>query len=56
MEGLERKAYDMAKKFQNNYDEATSSPALKSIILDQVEEFLRGQRKKEEFTRRFSRT
>ena len=53
MEGLERKAYDLAKKFQNNYDEATSSPALQKHYLDQVEEFLRGQLKKEELPEGF---
>ena len=53
MEGLERKAYDMAKKFQNNYDEATSSPALQKHYLDQVEEFLRGQLKKEDLPKEF---
>ena len=53
MEGLERKAYDLAKKFQNNYDEATGSPALQKHYLDQVEEFLRGQLKKEDLPSEF---
>ena len=48
MEGLEKKSYNLAKKFQNNYNEATSSPALQKHYLDQVEEFLRGQTKKED--------
>ena len=48
MEGLERKAYNLAKRFQNNYNKANSSPALQKHYLDQVEEFLRGQLKKED--------
>ena len=45
MKGLDKKAYDLAKGFENNYNEGTSSPALQKYYLDHVEEFLRGQRK-----------
>ena len=47
MEGLEKKSYNLAKKFEGDYNKATSSPALQKHYLDQVEEFLRGQLKKE---------
>jgi hypothetical protein len=47
-EGLERKAYDLAKKFQNNYNEASGSPALQKHYLDNVEDFLKGQLKKDD--------
>ena len=45
MSGLDRKAYNLAKGFENNYNKGDSSPALQKYYLDQVEEFLRGQRK-----------
>ena len=48
MEGLEKKSYNLAKKFEGDYNKATSSPALQKHYLDQVEEFLRGQLKKED--------
>ena len=44
MEGLEKKAYALAKQFENNYNEGTSSPALQKYYLELVEDFLRGQR------------
>ena len=45
MEGLEKKAHNLAKQFENNYNKGDSSPALQKYYLDQIEEFLRGQRK-----------
>jgi hypothetical protein len=45
MKGLDKRAYDLAKGFENNYNKGDSSPALQKYFLDQVEEFLRGQRK-----------
>jgi hypothetical protein len=47
-EGLERKAYDLAKKFESNYNKADTSPALQKHYLDKVEDFLKGQLKKED--------
>jgi hypothetical protein len=47
-EGLERKAYDLAKKFENNYNKASGSPALQKHYLDKVEDFLKGQLKKDD--------
>ena len=49
MEGLEKKEiYELAKKFENNYNSSTTSPALQKHYLDQIEEFLRGQLKRED--------
>ena len=48
MEGLDKRAYDLAKKFENDYNKATSSPALQKHYLDQVDSYLRNQLKKEE--------
>ena len=45
MKGLDKKAYNLAKGFENNYNKGDSSPALQKYYLDHVEEFLRGQRK-----------
>ena len=45
MEGIDRKAYDLAKKFQNQANSNEASPALQKHFLDQVDEFLRNQRK-----------
>ena len=47
-EGLERKAYDLAKKFESNYNKADTSPALQKHYLDKVEDFLKGQLKRED--------
>ena len=44
MEGLEKRAYDLAKQFENNYNKGDSSPALQKYYLELVEDFLRGQR------------
>ena len=35
----------LAKQFEKNYNKGDSSPALQKYYLDQIEEFLRGQRK-----------
>ena len=48
MEGLEKKAYNLAKGFETNYNKGTSSPALQKHYLDQVEQFLRDQIKKQD--------
>ena len=45
MEGIDRKAYNLAKKFENQYNSNQTSPALQKHFLDQVDEFLRNQRK-----------
>ena len=45
MEGLEKNPHALAKQFENNYNKGNSSPALQKYYLDQIEEFLRGQRK-----------
>ena len=44
-EGLEKTAYNLAKKFQDQYNNATSSRAGQKYLLDEVEEFLRDQKK-----------
>ena len=46
MEGLEKKAYNLAKGFEKQHNSLTSSPALQKHYLDQVEQFLRDQIKK----------
>ena len=48
MEGLEKKAYNLAKGFENQHNSLTSSPALQKHYLDQVEQFLRDQIKKQD--------
>jgi acyl carrier protein phosphodiesterase len=47
-EGLEQKAYNLAKKFESNYNKADTSPALQKHYLDKVEDFLKGQLKRED--------
>ena len=44
MEGLEKKAYKLAKQFENNYNKSNESPALQKYYLELIEDFLRGQR------------
>jgi len=53
MEGLDRKAYDLAKKFQNQANSNEASPALQKHFLDQVDEFLRNQRKLQDLPTEF---
>ena len=43
-EGLENTAYNLAKQFQNDYNKATTSQPMQKYFLDQVDEFLKGQR------------
>ena len=43
-EGLEKTAYNLAKKFENDYNKATTSQPMQKYFLDQVDEFLKGQR------------
>ena len=43
MEGLEIKAYNLAKGFENNHNKGTSSPALQKHYLDQIDSFLRNE-------------
>ena len=45
LEGLDNKAYNLAKKFENQYNSNTVSPALQKHYLDQVDSFLRNQLK-----------
>ena len=44
-EGLEKTAYNLAKKFEDQYNKATTSPPMQKYFLDQVDEFLKNQRK-----------
>jgi hypothetical protein len=44
-EGLEKNSYNLAKKFQNDYNEATTSPPMQKYYLDMIDEYLKGQRK-----------
>jgi hypothetical protein len=44
LESLEKKSYNLAKSFNNQYDKATSSPAQQTQYLDFVLEYLKGQR------------
>jgi len=53
MEGMDRKAYDLAKKFQNQANSNEVSPALQKHFLDQVDEFLRNQRKLQDLPTEF---
>tara|TARA_R100001460_G_scaffold81004_1_gene121930 strand:- start:3 stop:4442 length:4440 start_codon:yes stop_codon:yes gene_type:complete len=43
-EGLEKTSYNLAKKFENDYNKATTSQPMQKYFLDQVDEFLKGQR------------
>ena len=45
MEGIDKKAYNLAKKFQNDYNSNTGSPALQKHYLEQVDQYLRNQLK-----------
>ena len=45
MLSLEKKAYDLAKSFEKQYNNLDQSPALQKYYLDMVEDFLRGQKK-----------
>ena len=44
MESLDKKAYDLAKGFEKQYNNLDQSPALQKYYLDLVEDFLRGQK------------
>jgi hypothetical protein len=44
-EGLEKTAYNLAKKFENQYNEATTSAPMQKYYLDMIDEYLKGQRK-----------
>ena len=44
-EGLEKTSYNLAKKFEDQHNKATTSPPMQKYFLDQVDEFLKGQRK-----------
>ena len=48
MEGLERTAYELAKKFQNDYNKSTTSSPMQKYYLDQIDEVVKGQRKLED--------
>ena len=45
LEALDKKAYDLAKKFQNQHNEAKTSLPMKKYYLDEVNEYLLGQEK-----------
>ena len=53
LEALDRKAYDLAKKFQNQHNEAKTSLPMKKYYLDEVNEYLLGQRKIDELLPEF---
>ena len=44
LDSVEKRAYDFAKANQNYYDSLTTSPASRDRYLDEVLEFLKGQR------------
>ena len=44
-EGLEKTAYNLAKKFQDDYNGATTSSPIQKYYLDMIDEYLKGQRK-----------
>jgi len=44
-EGLEKTAYNLAKKFENDYNKATTSAPMQKYYLDMIDEYLKGQRK-----------
>jgi hypothetical protein len=46
LESLDKKAYDLAKSFEGQYNTMTTSPASKEYYLDQVLSYLKGQTKK----------
>jgi len=52
-EGLEKKTYDLAKKFENQYNQATTSTPLQKVYLNQIEEFLLDQRKLSDLPKEF---
>ena len=43
LESIEKKSYDLAKSFENQYNSMTSSPASQDYYLDNVLAFLKGQ-------------
>jgi len=48
LESIEKKSYDLAKSFENQYNSMTSSPASQDYYLDKVLAFLKGQIKKQD--------
>ena len=42
-EGLEKTAYSLAKKFEDNYNTATTSRPMQKYFLDQLDEYAKGQ-------------
>jgi len=48
LESIEKKSYDLAKSFENQYNSMTSSPASQDYYLDKVLSFLKGQIKKQD--------
>ena len=42
-EGLEKTAYNLAKKFQDGYNKATTSRPMEKYFLDQLDEYVKGQ-------------
>ena len=41
---LEKRAYDLAKGFEGQYNKGTTSPPMQKYFLDQVDEFMMNQR------------
>ena len=48
LDSIEKKSYDLAKSFENQYNSMTSSPASQDYYLDKVLAFLKGQIKKQD--------
>ena len=48
LEGLDKKAYRLAKEFEKQHNKNLTSPALRKFYLDKVDSFLRDQIKKSE--------
>jgi len=53
IEGLENTAYKLAKKFEDQYNTATTSPPIQKYNLDVVDEYLKGQRKLTDLPKEF---
>ena len=52
-EAIEKKSYNLAKQFQNQYNQGTTSNPLQKSYLNQVEEFLLDQRKISDLPKEF---
>ena len=53
--GLEKRAYDLAKGFEGQYNKGTTSPVMQKYWLDMVDDYIFNQRSSQRFTHRTSR-